>query len=223
MPRPGTAPAPGRASTRPSSATGRSSSGTTPRPTSRWPTCPRAPDPGGHRRTATRRRSPRTARSWSTTSTTRRRSTPGPAPAGRAARERPRRADAADAGRRARGEQPDQHGAGRLRQPGLPAQRGAAADDLLQGTSRLRARPDRRHPPGVRRPPEEPEALAPGYLQGSGTYNQFRLDEPNRKPGDPPGLFGTMPGQQGPISSISATDWGEPGTRPTAPNCRPRR
>ena len=33
---------------------------------------------------------------------------------------------------------------------------------------------------------------APGYLGGSGTYNQYRLDQP--------GLFGALPGQQGEVN-----------------------
>jgi hypothetical protein len=40
-------------------------------------------------------------------------------------------------------------------------------------------------------------AVAPGYIPGSGTYNQYRLDSQNqtpRFPGAPSGLFGTVPG-----------------------------
>ncbi len=41
-------------------------------------------------------------------------------------------------------------------------------------------------------------SLAPGYIPGSGTYNQYRLDA---REGDPTGgLFGTIPGQSGTVN-----------------------
>jgi len=43
--------------------------------------------------------------------------------------------------------------------------------------------------------------VAPGYIPGSGTYNQFRLDTQNQEPrfpGAPQGLFATMQGPNGP-------------------------
>jgi hypothetical protein len=63
--------------------------------------------------------------------------------------------------------------------------------NLLQGTTDFGRGPTVDIRPEYADPLKN-KALAPGYLEGSGTYNQYRLDQG--------GLFGTIPGQSGVVN-----------------------
>lgn len=63
--------------------------------------------------------------------------------------------------------------------------------NLLQGTTDFGRGPNVDIRPEYAKPLQDP-VQARGYLEGSGTFNQFKLDQP--------GLFGTVPGQQGTVN-----------------------